>query len=905
MKKARLNRILVVLVVATAILMSLSIKGYTATKMMDEAVMSIYSSLGTEAGIYQTAINCYMDTNRTLDTTIQNTRTYYGEGETLKVRFSFSREIASISNLRLGLRFGNGTERVAINPEIRGSYVIFSYNIQNSDYFGGLILTFIEGTVTDTFGNTISLGIQGSENTWTNTIIAKGSWTRISVSNRQIIFPLNEINGDNVANAFQGGAYILEDNQKIRKMVESDVFILNTTDGSYTVGNSNNIEITYATVGNTNAVVSVRPKDNSSIIFIDKVCDIAGNVKGAYNAYNEIYIMPCDGNFINGKYYYKEGKTVKFLSVGGIPITGFNIDNASRTATVENKLLSSGEEQYNIYISTYTIQTGDNGNISYGNGNYIADTIAPTIDFGGVSIKSGEAYYSQTIGAMNNTDGIFLQENEVKTSGTIWVRGGLTTEFNPFYTVRDNINPEQSINSIGKMNKGDGLYNIESDYEDYAGNTVHFSLSDYVTVLCDTVGPNINITPNNISQRTDAIDFTITPNDSNIESATDYKGSGVQMGNEYKVVDISNVMVSNGTIIGSSTSGNNLNVKVMPNGDGYVSVYVPAEVTTDNLGNLSKASDIAKVLIDRKAPVINDVTGVPIAWTKEAILSVVASDEGVGEIQYSFNGEEYSRNNTFKVIENGNVKIKIKDGIGNESEEKVVNITKIDNIAPIIIGVEQKPISQYITEIKIKASDTESGLAEYSFDGGISWQTSYKKTYTKPTIIEPNQLQVRDKVGNVEVYSSEISIIKPTIIFDIAEGSCINKVEKINEVNYVIVSVNTTANDLLKYISSPYNVTIKMSDSNKEVSGDSKLATNEMLVIDSIKEQHRVVVTGDVTGDGKVDMKDLTKINQYRIEKTTLDKAEFLAGDITGDGKVDIKDVTKLNQYRLNKINKL
>lgn len=1083
MKKARLRKILIVLIVAVAVLMSLSISGYAATKMMDEAVISTYNSLGSDAGIYQVAVNCYMDANKTLDTSIANTRIYYGKGETLKVRFSFSRGIASGSNLRLGLKFGDEAERVVENPEVKGSYVTFSYNIQEDDYFGGLALTFIEGSVTDTSGNRILLGLQGRENTWTNTIIAKGSWNKMRISHKQIKFPNNEINGDRIINKLQGGAYILGDDGKIRKMLTSDVFILNTTDGTYTRGNDSNIEIQYATEGTKDAVDSVSPKDGSSVIFIDKVCDIAGNVSGAYND-KWSYILPGDGNLVNGKYYYKAGKIVKFLSIGIVPVTTFNIGGMTRTATVESKLLSTGEDDDNIYISTYTIQNGDNGEISNGSGNYIADTEAPTINFEGISLTSGTACYSTTIGTGNNTDSVPLAVNENKTSGTIWLRKGANINFS--YSANDNIGIDPTSSTEMKVDtiSQEGSYNPTRNISDYAGNVVCFALRNYITVLCDETGPNININPNTGSQKQDAIDFTIIPTDPNI-NGTIYRGSGVQAGENYKVVDVSNVMVSNGTIIGSSTDGNNLNIRVMPNSDGYVSVYVPAEVTTDNLGNLSQESKIAKVYVDRKAPVINDITGVPTDWTQEATLSVIASDEGVGGIQYSFDGgKTYTGNNTCNVTSNGNIQIVVKDSLGNTSEVKTVSITKIDNAAPTISGVDyHQGWTNQDVEVTINAQDSQSGIAAYSFDGGSSWQESPKKTFTSATTIAANKIKVKDRTGKETPYGAQVniqidktaptinkvtispetstdgevtitveagdekngsglagysfegkayattntykvsrngdvtisvkdnagnetSIVKtienitnmkpmiklsnnggeyairtgadkvkvnttievdaqhdctiyyaisqsktteptnysnikgnkvelsldmaqgtwylwtyaidntsnfpsakyvseaftasPAIVFDTSEGSCIRKVETINGVSYVIVPVNTTANDLLERITSPCNVTIKMSDSNKEVAGDSNLATNEMIVIDSINEQHRIVVKGDLTGDGIVDIRDLTQINRYRINKATLDKAEFLAGDLVEDGKVDILDLTKLNQYRLN-----
>lgn len=1104
MKKARLRKILIVLIVAVAVLMSLSISGYAATKMMDEAVISTYNSLGSDAGIYQVAVNCYMDTNKTLDTSIANTRIYYGKGETLKVRFSFSRGIASGSNLRLGLKFGDEAERVVENPEVKGSYVTFSYNIQEGD-FGGVTLTFIEGTVTDSASNTISLGMQGQENMWTNQIIAKGSWSGFSVNNKTINFPNNNFDATNAGKFMLGGGYILA-NGRIKKIEHSDVLIINknsNSNGSVTNGSDSTIEITYNSDG---SVESVKPKDNASIICINNVCDIAGNTTSISNMEsNKAYVVYCDGNWVSdGKCYLKAEKIIKVLS---------NISESSKITiggNTEREPYEVREIGAGIVVRSYEIRNRDNGTIEcFGNtfdGNYIADTVAPTIIFTGVFMTSGTAYYSETPAAENNTNVSILEtgENNAKTTGTIWAKKD--AEFEITYDYEDNFgidetgyssgwkesggfektqNPIRSKGWVKAVNDGGCCWEVYAT--DVAGNEAeYFNLRQHITLLCDNTGPNIVITPNNVSQKVDAIDFKLTTEDPKIEMTEriDNKNERNGVGGE-KAVDVSNVMVSNGTIIGSSTDGNNLNIRVMPNSDGYVSVYVPAEVTTDNLGNLSQESKFAKVYVDRKAPVINDITGVPTDWTQEATLSVIASDEGVGGIQYSFDGgKTYTSHNTCNVTSNGSIQIVVKDSLGNTSEVKTVSITKIDNAAPTISGVDyhQEWTNQDV-EVTINAQDSQSGIAAYSFDGGGSWQESPKKTFTSATTIAANKIKVKDRTGKEATYGAQVniqidktaptinkvtispetstdgevtitveagdekngsglagysfegkayattntykvsrngditisvkdkagnetSIVKtienitnmkpmiklsnnggeyairtgadkvkvnttievdaqhdctiyyaisqsktteptnysnikgnkvelsldiaqgtwylwtyaidntsnfpsakyvseaftasPAIVFDTSEGSCIRKVETINGVSYVIVPVNTTANDLLERITSPCNVTIKMSDSNKEVAGDSNLATNEMIVIDSINEQHRIVVKGDLTGDGIVDIRDLTQINRYRINKATLDKAEFLAGDLVEDGKVDILDLTKLNQYRLN-----
>ena len=53
-------------------------------------------------------------------------------------------------------------------------------------------------------------------------------------------------------------------------------------------------------------------------------------------------------------------------------------------------------------------------------------------------------------------------------------------------------------------------------------------------------------------------------------------------------------------------------------------------------------------------------------------------------------------------------------------------------------------------------------------------------------------------------------------------------------------------------------------------------------------------VLGDVTGDGKVNTKDLTRMQKYLSGSAEMN---LDAGDVTGDGKVNTKDLTRLKKY--------
>ena len=55
------------------------------------------------------------------------------------------------------------------------------------------------------------------------------------------------------------------------------------------------------------------------------------------------------------------------------------------------------------------------------------------------------------------------------------------------------------------------------------------------------------------------------------------------------------------------------------------------------------------------------------------------------------------------------------------------------------------------------------------------------------------------------------------------------------------------------------------------------------------------VIAGDINGDGKVNMKDLTRLHQYINNWNVEVQTETI--DVNGDGKVNMKDLTRLHQY--------
>ena len=68
--------------------------------------------------------------------------------------------------------------------------------------------------------------------------------------------------------------------------------------------------------------------------------------------------------------------------------------------------------------------------------------------------------------------------------------------------------------------------------------------------------------------------------------------------------------------------------------------------------------------------------------------------------------------------------------------------------------------------------------------------------------------------------------------------------------------------------------------------------------IDSIT----VVMTGDINGDGKVNMRDVAYLSRSFVKKENIDEIQSVAADVNGDGKVNNRDDAMMAQFVVDKI---
>ena len=185
--------------------------------------------------------------------------------------------------------------------------------------------------------------------------------------------------------------------------------------------------------------------------------------------------------------------------------------------------------------------------------------------------------------------------------------------------------------------------------------------------------------------------------------------------------------------------------------DSNETVYICSK---DNAGNISNEISI-NPQIDKIGPIGSVTTENQTDWVKQITLSATAEDNesGLSDMCYSFSTSadiySWQNENTKTVYENGTYFIYTRDSAGNITLIDTVVVDKIDREAPTINSVTHSNNGDK-TIITINATDQKSGISQYSFDNGKSWQ--YENTFE----IDKNSLnyvsiRVKDSINNTSI----------------------------------------------------------------------------------------------------------------------------------------------------------
>ena len=135
----------------------------------------------------------------------------------------------------------------------------------------------------------------------------------------------------------------------------------------------------------------------------------------------------------------------------------------------------------------------------------------------------------------------------------------------------------------------------------------------------------------------------------------------------------------------------------------------------------------------------------------------------------------------------------------------------------------------------------------------------------------------------------------------------INKLNVRNNAGYINgLSVGTTVNTILNKLSGTKGVSIT-NINGKGISGNSKIGTgSDIVVTDSdgkTKYNYRVVIYGDVNGDGVITAGDYVNIKNYIMKKKSLSAVALRGADSNKSGSVTASDYVIIKNYILKRAN--
>ena len=206
----------------------------------------------------------------------------------------------------------------------------------------------------------------------------------------------------------------------------------------------------------------------------------------------------------------------------------------------------------------------------------------------------------------------------------------------------------------------------------------------------------------------------------------------------------------------------------------------------DNAGNISNYEELS-IKIDKVAPVITNIIN-ETTYTEAVTFEVV--EDNVDSQVLKKDGTEITFVTT--VDENGSYSVIVTDKAGNTTT--IIFTVSIDEEAPTFT-LSKSPSTEWSNSnvtVTVNANDDISGVKEYSFDNGSTWQTSNTKEYEATADIK---VKVKDNMDNVSDYqelSIKIDKVAPVIT------NIINETTYTEAVTFEVVEDNVDSQVLKK-----------------------------------------------------------------------------------------------------------
>lgn len=398
--------------------------------------------------------------------------------------------------------------------------------------------------------------------------------------------------------------------------------------------------------------------------------------------------------------------------------------------------------------------------------------------------------------------------------------------------------------------------------------------------------------------------ITITPNSSNIYSK-----------NTYITININDtgIELSDSNLYQYSLSDNNKNIpdsgwtdykigEPVKIGEGITGTrYIWVKQIADKLGNKSNANQVSgPFLFDNTSPTITNVDGNRTEWKKEKItLRVDAEDNfsGLAEKAYSFDGgntwqeectKEYTKNTN-------NILIEVRDKLGNITKHNPISVTKIVELTQINLKqVSEKDVykeGENFDKLRIKVeaiynNGTTEEIKNFEVIHGENLkvgQTSVMISYTEN--------------GVTKTVEHTITVTNEEGLF-VKFNNYIN--EEDNNIEYIEKLLPETSIETFK-TGITTNGIIEIYRGNTNITNEKQLIETGMEIViklENMEKRYLAVVMGDLTGNGKMGIGDLSKLSRYEAQiDRNLEGAYLRASGVIGRGQYGgISNILKMSR---------
>ena len=221
-----------------------------------------------------------------------------------------------------------------------------------------------------------------------------------------------------------------------------------------------------------------------------------------------------------------------------------------------------------------------------------------------------------------------------------------------------------------------------------------------------------------------------------------------------------------------------------------------------------------------------------------------------------------------------------------------------------------KSESNYFPSANVKATNGKTVCVEYVLDSSMDvvnaeWALTYDKTKLELDTVHskdympniPNEVtNVKTADGKVLSNFTDISNLadfKGGKVFVRAYFKVISTGETTVNLNVKTLSVGYIQNGSLTF--KPVVRGSVIQPNVTSTPGFEKLVINRNTKVYLYSDDD--VMLGDVTGDGQIDVNDVTDIQLYLAKDQTFTEKQKKAADVNKDGKISINDVTKIQEY--------